>query len=650
MPKEVFDETTQTWVSEDDESLLQRSYDYLEEKVPQAIEATTDFVSENARTAGDALSEFFYGPKPIPTLSGDLNAPEAVPPMDEQLRRAAAAEAVSMPGAEAMAIGAAREAGKLKRGIQDISDTLGPIDILNLPGMLMKPGGAERKTKRATEAALAEPILEQVEEQRPWMHGTGATSLYMMPGINAPLKAAQVGGIPTKSAARTLYDVGEKIPGKWGQRVKGAGVDLALLPKRIEQSPFANTLALGAGVGAIHPEMTAGEGGFYAGAGYGLGKAAYGKFGKPKNYNLPEKNELIKWGKSKGYDIDPGVQTGDIRFQQLDQAFFRNADTAGPFQQARLKNRDLNNRVVSRFVGRETNNISDEWFESTGRQLKARSNELYNQMQPTHNPQLRRRTDNLLKDFEDVFGGQNIPGQKQYNPNWDPAFKKQVDKVWKLFDNPADNVPLDAWKGVRGSLDKVTDSFARRQDKAHLVPYLDELSDILDGMLEGSANKQALAQLKRNKIQRAVRWHAMATQKVSGEIDMKHLGNVIGRKYPSQIRGIQSTGNEKLDDFYNAIKLDKAMSDVHGASLGVSDRVSRLFTNPASRATGRLGYLFSKNAHEIGRLNSAIINAYRKSPQMGLPSGQVRRNLGMGPITMDEMVGAISGRYALSEQ
>jgi len=335
--------------------------------------------------------------------------------------------------------------------------------------------------------------------------------------------------------------------------------------------------------------------------------------------------------------------------QQLDQAFFRNADTAGPFQTAKLKNRDMNNKIVSRFVGRETTNISDEWFESTGKQLKARREALYNSLQAQHNPTLRRRTDNLLKDFEDVFGPQNLPGQGQYNPNWDSGFKTQVDRVWQLFQNPNNSIPMDAWKGVRGSLDKLSDSYAKRPDKSHLVPYLNDLSDVLDDMLTGS--KADMAAIQRNKVQSAVRWHAMATQKTPGEIDMKALGSVVRRRYPSQLRGRQSTGNEKLDDFYNAIKLNEAMSDTHGASLGVSDRVSRLFTNPASRTAGRLGYLFSKDAHDIGALNSFIINRYRNSPHYGLPNTRLTNNeLGMGPSTMDEMVGAIAGRYALSEQ
>lgn len=637
MAKEIFDEKTGQWVSEDNETFLEQSYDYLSEKVPSAIGATTDFVSENARTAAEGLRNFFYGAKPLPNLSGDIyNVAGPATSYEENLKRAAAAEGAKLSGLEAMSIGTFNEASNLARGAKNIFDIF--------------PGSEERETARNLRAEREAPILAGVKEAQPVMHGVGATAPYMLPMINTPLKTMGVANIPTKGASRALYNVGAQIPGRTGKVIKkGAGV-MRLMPDKIAASPLANTVALGAGVGAIHPEMTAGEGAFYSGAGYGLAKGAYGKLGQPKNYNLPEKNALIKWGKEKGYDIDPGVQTGDIRFQQLDHEFGRHPDTSGPFQRARLKNRDLNNRVVSRFVGQETENIGDEWFESTGKQLKARADELYNQLTPTHNPQLHGRTQKLLQDFENVFGGQNIPGSGQYNPNWDPAFKKQVDRVWKLFDNPADDVPLDAWKGVRNSLDKVTNSFAKRQDKAHLVPYLDDLSDILDGMLEGSANKQALAALKRNKIQRAVRWHSMATQKVAGEINMKHLGSVISRKYPSQLRGLQTTGNEKLDDFYNAIKLDKAMGDTHGASLAVSNKISSLFTNPLSQSTGRLGYLFSKNAHDIGRINSAIINAYRKSPKMGLPNQQVINNLGMGPITMDEMVGALAGRYALSEQ
>ena len=294
MPKEVYDEATQSWVSEDDPTFLEQSYDYLEEAVPKAAKATGDFISENAQYAGDQLHKFFYGPKPIPTLSGDLSSPGAVPPMPEQLKRAAAAEAASMSGTEAMAIGAAREGGKLFRGVQDKIDTLGPFDIMN-PAAMLAPvlGGAERKQKRDIETARTDPIFEQVKEQRPWAHGAGATAPYMLPGINAPLKAAGVKGIPTSGPARSLYDLGEQVPGRMGERIKGAAVDLRLLPKNIAESPFANTAALGAGVGELHPEMTAGEGGFIV----------------TNNKNLRDKLLMIRnHGMVHGYDTRIFVQ------------------------------------------------------------------------------------------------------------------------------------------------------------------------------------------------------------------------------------------------------------------------------------------------------------------------------------------------------
>lgn len=637
MAKEYFNEATQQWVKEEDASFLEKSYDYLTENVPPMLDATSDFAKENFNYASDKVKDFIYGPEQIPTLSGDIYNTLGPPKnTTEAIEREIAAETAKLSGLEAMAIGTAREGTKLGQGLKEkigMPPELGP----GITTPLARPGVMEG--------------LEEVEDQFPVAHGVGATIPYLAPGFNAPLKAAQVGKIPMKTPARAMFDVGKKAPGDFlSKNLKGGAIDLRMLPEKVANSPFANTLALGTGVGAIHPDMTAGEGAFYSGAAYGIGKGVYGKLGKPKNYNLPEKNAIIKWGKKAGYDIDPGVQTGDIRFQQLDQAFFRNADTAGPFQQAKLKNRSVNNRIVSRLVGRETDNISDEWFESTGKQLKARADELYDQLTPTHNSKLHGRTDRLLKNFEEVFGGQNIPGQGQYNPNWDPAFKTQVDRVWKLFEHPAEKVPIDAWKGVRGSLDKVMNSFAKRPDKAHLIPYLDDLSNILDDMLEGSTNKKALSQLKRNKMQKAVRWHTMASQKIGGEVDMKGLGNIVSKRYASQIRGIEKTGNRNLDDFYNAIKLDKIMRDTHGASLGVSDKVGRLFTNPASRTTGRLGYLFSKNAHDIGRINSFIINRYRNSPNYGLPTSRVRPDLGLGPITYDELVGSFAGRYAISEQ
>ncbi|MBT8349297.1 MAG: hypothetical protein HKP62_07630, partial [Sulfurovum sp.] len=295
-----------------DTTFLEESYDYLSEKVPQAAKATGEFISENAQTASDALHSFFYGPKPIPTLRDDLSSPKALPSMDEQIRRMAAAEATSMPGIEAMAIGAAREGGKLKRGLGEMMAQPGLMDLLSPVNLLAKPGMQAGMQKRAAEAAAVEPILEQVEEQRPVMHGIGATAPYMVPGINMPLKAAGVGQIPTSAPAKSLYHLGSQLPGKLGKNIKGAAIDLRLAPKAIAQSPFTNTAALGYAIGEVHPDMTANEGAFYSGAGYLLGKTAYGKLGKPKNYNLPEKNALIKWGKERGYDIDPGVQTGDI--------------------------------------------------------------------------------------------------------------------------------------------------------------------------------------------------------------------------------------------------------------------------------------------------------------------------------------------------
>lgn len=619
-------------IEPEERNILESGYDYLAENLPPMLSGMGEYAMDIAGNVAEGIRDFTVGAPDIPTLRNDLS-PEPVQPYPVQLERAGAAEVAKLPGYQAAAIGTARELSKLGQGITERSGV--PPQLQHTPTMRLENPN--------------DPTLQEVESQFPISHGAGATIPYFAPGPAAPLKKLGVDKISTSKLARQLYSAGEKAPTDFLKKnLKGAAIDLRLAPKAIANSPFANLVTTGAAAGYVHPEMSAPEGAVMAGAGYGAGKFGYGKLGKPKNYNLPEKNEIIDWGRKKGYDIDPGVRTGDIRMQQLDQAFMRNADTAGPFQTAKTNNREVNNRIVSRLIGRETNNLSGEFFETTGKQLKARREELYNQMKPSHTPALHTRTDKVLKNYESTYGPENLPGQ--YNPNWDPTIKLYTNKLWDMFNRPADDIPIDLWKGVRNELDNVIEGFSKMQGKQHLVNPLNELSDILDDMLVG--NKKQLNQLKRNKLQTAVRWHTMSTQTSPGEVNMDNLANLIQKKYPSQLRGLEKTGNEKLDDFYNAIKLHKAMGDTHGASLSVSDRVSKLFTNPASRTAGRLGYLFSKNAHEIGRINSFIINRYRNSPGYGLPnrSSSLASNLGLGPITSDELVGSITGRYALSEK
>lgn len=648
MAKEVYDEETGNWVAAENKNFLESSYDYLSENVPKLANKAASGVVSNALSVNDALSDFFYEPDSIPTLSNDLAKPGAVPTMNESLRRAGGAEAARRPGWETALIKGAKEVGTLVEGAQDLMDSP--------PGIRDFGGGAERIAERERIRNNVKPIMEGVSDARPASSAIGATAPYFTPGVNAPLKLA---GIPLKAldpAAKRLakgtYDLASKISDRGLRRTaQRSAIDLRLLPSKLAESTGANVISQGGIVGALHPDMTAEEGAFYATGGYGLGKFAGGKLTKPKSFNKPEKNELVKWGKNMGYDIDPGVQTGDIRFQQLDQAFYRNADTAGPFQLAKLKNRDTNSRIVTKMVGEETDNISDAWFERTGKVLRDQKEEIYDNLHATYNPSVSTKINNISKQYTSDFGEQNIKGQ--YNPNHNPIVDEYVAKVWKLMDdgsgftNRSGEVNMTRWKGVRNQVDARIDQYAKDPASQHLVPYFDNLADTMDDMLSGSKNKEFLKRLKKNKLKTAVRINAMQSNKVAGEIDMIDLENRIAKKYGSQIRGVETTGNQNLDDFYNALKLNKAMSDTHGASLGVSDRVSRLFTNPASRATGRLGYLFSKNAHDIGRINSSIINAYRRSPTRGLPNNM---NLGLGLISTDELAGAIAGRYAISEQ
>lgn len=623
---------SQNTASVEDENFLESGYNYLAENLPPMLSGMGDYAMDVAGNVAEGIRDFTVGAPDIPTLRNDLS-PEPVQPYSVQLERARAAEVAKLPGYQAAAIGTARELSKLGQGITERSGV--PPQLQHTPTMgFSNPN---------------DPTLQEVESQFPISHGVGATIPYFAPGPAAPLKKLGVDKIPTYKLARQLYHAGEKAPTDFLKKnIKGAAIDLRLAPKAIANSPFANIMTTGAAAGYVHPEMTAPEGMFYTGMGYGLGKMGYGKFGRPKNYNLPEKNELVKWGKSRGYDIDPGVQTGDISMQQRDQAFLRNAQTSGPFFRAQLTNREKNNRIVSRLIGRETNNLDSEFFETTGKQLNARRDELYGMLKPSHNSALHRRTNKVLTDYESTYGPQNLAGQ--YNPNWDPTVKLYVDKIWDMFKRPSNDVPIELWRGVRDQLDDVLEVYSKTQGKQHLVKPLTELSDILDDMLTG--NKKTLGQLKRNKLQRAVRWHTMSTQTSPGEVNMDNLANLIQKKYPSQLRGVEKTGNVKLDDFYNAIKLHKAMQDTHGASLSVSDKISKLFTNPGAKSAGKIGYLFSKDLHDVGPINSFIINRYRNSPGYGLPNrkSSLARNLGMGPITTDELIGAITGRYALSEK
>lgn len=648
MSKEYYDEETGKWVTSTEdapEGVLEESYDFLKRNIPPMLQSGSDKAVNAFDATIEGVHDFFVGPDEIPTLSNDMGSYEPPYKPGHAMGNAGGSLAAGMPGYEAMAIGAAREADNLVYGARNLGEKLG---LPQLPVKQNRVLGFNVGTDQKREREINKPILDAVRDEHPISHAVGATSIYMTPGLNAPLKALESApvksalDVPLKNASRLLYDAG----------AKKTALNLRALPKTLAESPAANTIATGAGVGALHPEMTAEEGAFYGAAGYGIGKLGYGKLSQPRNYNTPDKNKLLKWGKSKGYDIDPGVKTGDIKMQQMDQGFLKNSSTAHPFHIAKLKNRDINNRIVTKLVGQETQNVNEEWFASTGKHLKAARNEIYNNLEATTtNPNIAKKINGVLTKYTSQVGEQNIPKIGQLNPNHDPIVDLYVNKVWKLLDNKNGKVPMGAWKAVRGQLDKQMDTFAKQGDPKNLVEYFDELADAMDDMLSGSKNKEFLGRLQRNKLKSAVRYHAMKTQQQSGEIDMNRLYNTIQRKYPSQIRGIEKTGNQNLDEFYNALKLNKAMQHTpYKASLAVSDRISKLFANPATRTSGKLGYLFSKNSENMNFLNSALVNTYRKIPQIGLPSGTVRNNLGMGPITRDEMAGALAGRYAISER
>jgi hypothetical protein len=528
---------------------------------------------------------------------------------------------------EAFVVGANREGLNLVRGLKN--------NIDHVPYISKVWGGPERADQRDKEWKKNDIPYQSLESAHPVATTVGGMSPYMLP-ISRPFNmASKVPGYAnmTKTPARALYNFGGKLSSRETQEaVQRTALGLRNLPKTLAKSPAANSLAMGAGVGAVHPDLTAKEGLFYAGAGHGIASGISGKLAKPKNFNRLEKNTVLDRLESRGYNIDPGVRTGDKRMQQIDQAFIRNPDLAGPFRDAKLENQLMDNLTISKTVGEKTNNLSGEWFSRNKELLNRKYDEIYANLEATQSPEIRNKISGILRKYESDFGnvGTGI------NPNIDPIVKTYVQKTWDMLGH-GKTVPMGKWKAVTKQVETRIEQFSKDPAKQHLVPYFQELRGSLRDMVKGSKNKEFLNRLERNDFKMAVLENARKNTNAGGDINMINMADVIKNKYTKPFMS-KSTGNKVMDDYYDSLKGALYRNSTEGASLGVSDRISKLFRNPTGMNAGRLSYLFSSGGQSPGAVSNLLVGLYRKSPKIGVSQ------------KLPGYAGEIASRYSISDR
>lgn len=500
--------------------------------------------------------------------------------------------AKEMGTGEAMVLGTGREMMKLWRGAKELYG---------------KAVGDDELVKRMERENVEEDkLFDPVQGEHPVATFTGAMAPYLAT-LPLSVATAPVRAIPAATrGARTLSAV-----------------------KNLATAPVVKAAGAGAGVGAVHQDMTAAGGAAGALLGHGLGKAIARPLSRAKNILSDTQQEVVDWAYGKGFHLPPGMKTGRIGIQEIDQALRRNVKTSDVVHGYEVANQKLANQIAAEKIGIEgVDSLSPanlSYARSTiGKKLS----------------DLAKETDALMTIDDQVSIYNDIWrfGQNKFNKKLADTMKSQLDDIFKK--GTEDVAGLSGAKTFKG------------QDYVEINKILKDIID--QGYDHGngrvSVDAARLASRIKNKFDDAVErgmkmkqtktgtvqdWrdarakyrflndieNSMSREGSSGDIDIKELY----RNYMRTDRQRMLEGKMYDKDMEMLSKLGNLQSNQRGASLGASQMLGRMFKPGGEPGAGAMALLALGGKNALPFWDDAFTRLYLSgyptvTGLMGLPS------------------------------
>jgi len=446
-------------------------------------------------------------------------------------------------------------------------------------------------------------LYEPLSDARPYSTAVGSTLPYLapIPGSMA-VKGAQAG-------AKAVAPVG-----RMARNIHRA--------KQVATAPVSKAVAGGTAVGAAHQDMTAAEGAALAGAGYGAGKLLAAPLSRVKNDLGSVQKEVVNWAKKKGFNLPPGMKTGNIGLQEVDQALGTRVGTSNIMENYNRTNQKLANQIAAEKLGVK----GVEEFTPTN--LAMARNKITGEMRD-----LAKNTDGImtLDDQVDIYNNIWRLGKNKFKKGDAELLKEQVDDV---FRKGVEDVPgLSGAKRFNGRdyqeinriLRDIKDD-AFRNGNSQLGHAVGKIQGKFDDAVERGMK------MTQSKTGAASRWRDVRAKyrflnDVENSMSSSSSGNLdlqaLNRNYLSRDRTRMLEGKMFDKDMEMLAKLGDLQSNQRGASLGASQMLGNILKGHNSAT---IMDLLSRKNMNIPLVDDIAVRLYRSgwpstTGWLGLPAG-----------------------------
>lgn len=437
---------------------------------------------------------------------------------------------------EAILIGAGREFSKLGSGAADLWDRL--------------TGDEEGMTEREIEQAQEDRLYAPLAEDQPIATAAGTALPYVSTGLAGIARAAP------------------KIVGKQG---------LSALMKSLGLGT-----AEGAAIGGLHYDDTLLEG-----AGYGLGGTVVGKgVGKllgGTKVKLSEAEEpIVEFAKRNKLFVPPGMKTGNIRLQQLDQGMRTGATSNIIEEKVRDSGRKMN-QIISGKIGDKAESLSPTFFERNYGRIGNKMDDLA------------KGTDGIVDDSS-VYKAMDISEEFKRIAGLD-----KTPKVLKDVENSLIGIIENGGKLSGDQYEKITKLIGKQKTRQFsgvagdrdLGFALGKMKGLFDDAIESGMDKGKSSQWAKARKEYALLSNAEKATNVSGFVD------------PSKM-----TKKFKSDPDINMLaKYMDLRKGQRGASLSTSHTLGKIF-NVTQHPTAVGMLLGERAAGKIPMLKGGLANLY----------------------------------------
>lgn len=500
-------------------------------------------------------------------------------------------QGIDVPFPEGVGRSAAHELGKLHRGIQE-------FDNKALKWLGLEPKNYNNNlTNLERQNVIADKQYEPYRQGNPVENIAGQILPYVI-GSKGVDKAW-----PMVKGAAKIGQAGKSD--KWVRRRHGAA--------KLAASPGVKATAEGGLFGAMHQDSDAVTGAALGFGGFKGGQALGGAFSRVPDELTKGGRRTVSWAQDKGFDLMPGLKSGNRNIQEVDRALATNMNTSDWASRIELKNRKIGTQLVAKKLGldgveeldefayREADKLISSDIEKIAQRISARLNV---------DDQVGLWNDIVLPFRQSGSDGQKAAAKKIVK-QWNRIYKKLGEETsdrqggrvlsGKQFQQIRRDFRLDIETGF--SKNATTEQKAYAKGLLKIQDVLNKGVDRQGMMTEGAGNWSTLwreANQKMRILKDTQEALTRGNNKYDGLIDPNKLYMIYNRDYPE----LMASGKFFDNDLYELANLGNLTKTQSNASLQASQQLAKVLNSGRGDAKEGLAGLLalgSANAGAVGK-------------------------------------------------